>query len=357
MNVADSERVAGDYESRGYRRAASVDEADEIVINTCSVRQSAEDRVMGLLHNLSLKFKTGKKRPKVILTGCMLHYGSDKLRQMLPTVDEFLPISEVGFNNPSVRQDTTHAWVPISSGCNSFCTFCIVPLSRGRERSRPQAEIVEEIKDLVGHGYRSVTLLGQNVNSYGLEKVGISLRKRLDAKREIPAPQSQYKPFKGLPPFVRLLEKLCQIKALEKINFITSNPWDFYEELIDCIADHPQIERLIHLPVQSGDNTVLQRMNRGYTREQYLTLIDKIRAKIPEAEFGTDIIVGFPGETREQFEHTVDLCKRIGFKVGYVARYSPRPGTASAKLFPDDIPYQEKKRRWKTLDDLINQST
>ena len=356
MNEADSERVAGDYESRGYQRSASAGEADEIVINTCSVRQSAEDRVVGLLHNLSLQFKTGKRRPKIILTGCMLHYGIDKLRTMLPTVDEFLPISEVGFNNPSVRHDKTQAWVPISSGCNSFCTFCIVPLARGRERSRPEAEVIDEIKDLVKNGYRSVTLLGQNVNSYGLEKVGISLRKRLDEKREIPAPQSQYMPFRGLPPFVQLLKKLCRIKELEKINFITSNPWDFYEELIDCIACYPQIERQIHLPVQSGDNTVLQRMNRGYTREQYLTLIDKIRTKIPEAQFGTDIIVGFPGETKEQFEQTVDLCKRVGFKVGYVARYSPRPGTVSAKLYQDNISHKEKKRRWKALDGLINKT-
>ncbi|OGD62482.1 hypothetical protein A2160_00165 [Candidatus Beckwithbacteria bacterium RBG_13_42_9] len=376
MNEADSERIAGDYEARGFNKAKSVKEADEIVINTCSVRQSAEDRVIGLLYNLSLKHKSQENRPKIILTGCMFHYGLKKLRKMLPTVDEFLLASEVGFNSPKVRQGPPpaqaasqrltqsgsapdpmagkHAWVPISSGCNSFCAYCIVPLSRGREKSRPMAEIMKEVKDLVRHGYQSITLLGQNVNSYGLEKIGIGLRKNLDSKRQIPAPQSQYRPFKGKPPFVKLLEALCEIKNLKKIDFMTSNPWDFYPELIDCIAGHPQIDRLLHLPVQSGDNQVLKRMNRGYTREQYRALIKKIREKIPQAEFGTDIIVGFPGETKEQFQNTVDLCQKVGFRIAYVAKYSPRPGTFSAKWYKDNIPYREKKRRWEVLDRLIN---
>lgn len=376
MNVADSERIAGDYQSRGYREAKSLEQADEIVINTCSVRQSAEDRVVGLLYNLSLKLKSRAKRPKIILTGCMLHYGNDRLRQMLPTIDEILPINKIGSDKLKLRQSPPpgqatphrliqscsmpdpsagrHAWIPISTGCNSFCTFCIVPLSRGREKSRPQAEILREVRDLIDRGYESITLLGQNVNSYGLEKIGISLRKHLDNNREIPAPQTQYRAFSGKPPFVKLLEALRQFKALKKISFMTSNPWDFYPELIDCLAQNPKIDRLIHLPVQSGDNEILRRMNRGYTREQYLTLINKIREKIPEAEFGTDIIVGFPGETEEQFQNTVDLCRRVGFKVAYIAKYSPRPGTVSAKLYKDDVPYPEKKRRWEILDKLIN---
>jgi tRNA-2-methylthio-N6-dimethylallyladenosine synthase len=354
MNKADSERIAGDYQARGYTQASSLQDADEIVLTTCSVRKSAEDRVLGTVHNLMMSWKTSKKRPKLILTGCMLHYPEEQLRKMMPTVDEFLPITEVGFNNPSVRQDKQHAWIPISHGCNSFCTFCIVPRSRGRETSRPKQDILREIEMLIQRGYTSVTLLGQNVNSWGLEKVGMSLRKRLDQNRQIPAPQTQYLPFEGTPPFVDLLETICQYPELKSIQFITSNPWDFHEELIETIATYPQIDRLIHLPVQAGSNEVLKRMNRGYTREQFLTLIQKIRALIPNARFGTDIIVGFPGETREQFEETVDLCKQVDFEVAYVARYSPRQGTVSAKLYPDDVSDQEKKYRWKVLEELVN---
>lgn len=356
MNQADSERVAGDYESRGYRRAASVDEADEIVINTCSVRQSAEDRVVGLIHNLSLKFKAKKSRslrnserpglsqkpPKIILTGCMLHHGEKKLAKNLPLVDRFLPISQIGFEKPSVRKDKKHAWVPISNGCNAFCSYCIVPLARGREKSRPEKEIIEEVKKLVEKGYLSITLLGQNVNSYGLEKVAIGLRKRFSRS------------FKGKPPFVKLLDRLCQIKGLKKVNFITSNPWDFYEELIDCVAKNSKISRNIHLPVQSGDNRILKKMNRGYTREQYLILTEEIRKKIPEVELSTDIIVGFPGETKKQFENTVSLCREVKFRLAYISKYSPRPGTIAARLYRDDVPWQEKKRRWKILDELVN---
>lgn len=354
MNVADAERIAGDYQARGYIEAKTVDDADEIVLTTCSVRKSAEDRVLGTVQNLVLKFKTAKKRPKLILTGCMLHHTPDRLRELLPAVDEFLPITEVGFNNPSVRRDKEHAWVPISHGCNSFCTFCIVPLSRGRETSRPFEDIMNEIKNLAEQGYKRITLLGQNVNSYGLEKVGIGLRKHLDENRAIPAPQTQYLPFEGLPPFVQLLDAVCSIPGIEWVDFITSNPWDFQQELIDCIARNPKISRTIHLPVQSGDNEVLKRMNRGYTREQYLELIQRLRNQIPNVEFGTDIIVGFPGETEAQFLQTVDLCQQVNYKVAYIARYSPREGTAASRLYPDDVPAKEKKRRWQVLDKIAN---
>ncbi len=345
MNKADAQRIAGDYQSKGYRKAKSVDESDEIVLTTCSVRQSAEDRVFGTVRNLTAALKRKKLKPKLILTGCMLHYGQDKLRQLLPEVDEFLPISEVGFNHPQIHQDSQHAWVPINHGCNSFCTYCIVPLARGREKSRHESEVLKEIKDLVNKNYQHITLLGQNVNSYGLEKIKISERKD---------PQNQYRAFKGKPPFVNLLDKICALSRDIKISFITSNPWDFYEEIIDCIVHHPQIDRLIHLPVQSGDDVILRKMNRGYTSRQYLQLIDRIRKKIPDVHFSTDIIVGFPGETKQQFQQTVNLCQKVGFEIAYIAKYSPRPGTASARIYPDDVPFQEKKRRWILLDNLIN---
>ncbi|NMC36537.1 MiaB/RimO family radical SAM methylthiotransferase [Candidatus Beckwithbacteria bacterium] len=354
MNEADAQRIAGVYESRGYILAKNADEADEIVLVTCSVRKSAEDRVLGLVHNLSQKYKNKKSRPKLILSGCMLHYGEEKLHEILPLVDEFLPISEVSFNTPSIRQSKTKALVPISTGCNSFCSYCVVPLARGREKSRPMKNIITEIEKLAQDGFSEIMLLGQNVNSYGLEKIGMSLRKRLDEDRKMPSPQSQYKAFKGKPPFVRLLEKICAIEGIKKVEFISSNPWDFHWQLIDCIAANPKISRTIHLALQSGDDEILAKMNRGYTAKQYLELVKTIRKKIPVVKITTDIIVGFPGETEEQFKHTVELCKKIGFNLAYINRYSPRPGTVSAKLYQDDVHDLEKKRRWEVLDKLIN---
>jgi tRNA-2-methylthio-N6-dimethylallyladenosine synthase len=287
----------------------------------------------------------------------MIHHGEHRLLKMLPFVDEILPIAEVGFNHPTVRRDRTHAWLPISTGCNSFCSYCIVPCSRGREVSRPEADILQEIQDLVNQGYTEITLLGQNVNSYGLEKIGVGLRKLLlrhPDKISLPSNQSQYKKFSGQPPFVKLLAKICCFKQLKTIRFMTSNPWDFSDQLIDFIAAHPQIDRFIHLPVQSGSNKILKLMNRGYTREDYLKLVEKLRRKISDVTLGTDIIVGFPNETDQDFQDTVDLAKQVGWQVAFVAQYSPRPGTAADKLYQDNVPPAEKKRRWKILDDLIN---
>jgi tRNA-2-methylthio-N6-dimethylallyladenosine synthase len=354
MNVADSQRVAGYYQQQGYIEAGNIDEADVIILTTCSVRKSAEDRVLGLVHNLSEKYKGKKKHPRIILTGCMLHYGIEKLAHKIPFVDEFLPISEIGFKTPSIRSDKHHAQIPISTGCNSFCAYCVVPLARGREKSRPESEILQEINNLIKKGYTEFTLLGQNVNSYGLEKVGMSLRKKLDGKKTLPSNQSQYKSFKGDPPFVKLLDKICAISQIKKVNFMSSNPWDFYDELIDCIARNLKINRELHIALQSGDDEILAKMNRGYTAKQYLALINQIRKKISQAEFTTDLIVGFPGETEAQFQNTVKLCQKIGFNLAYVNRYSPRPGTVSAKLYADNIHDLEKKRRWQILDKVVN---
>ncbi len=356
MNAADSQRIAGWYEQNGYVLAKTVDEADEIILTTCSVRKSAEDRVLGLVVNLSKEFKLKKRKPKIILTGCMLHYGEEKLRGILPDVGEFKHITEIGFQNPSVRPDPRHALIPISTGCNSFCTYCVVPLARGREKSRPMDEIIKEIQELVEKEYIEFTLLGQNVNSYGLEKVGMSMRKRLDTDKSLPSNQSQYKVFRGDPPFVKLLDKICAIDGVKKVNFMSSNPWDFHDELIECITRNPKINRELHIALQSGDDEILVKMNRGYTARQYLNLIKKLREKVSGVSFTTDLIVGFPGETEEQFQHTANLCKQIGFNIAYVNRYSPRPGTISAKLYTDDIHDLEKKKRWKVLDTLINKN-
>lgn len=359
-NKSDSERIAGDYEARGWKETKSWRQAANIIINTCAVRQRAEDRVVGLLRNITEYFESHHlPKPKIILTGCMTHHGERKLLEMLPAVDEILPIGEVGFNSAAVRKDKKHAWVPISSGCNSFCTYCIVPYSRGREQSRPMEDILAEVEKLVGEGYEEITLLGQNVNSYGLEKVGIGLRKLLMKgetleRTDIPTNQSQYIKPKGIPPFVRLLREVSKFPSVKMIRFLTANPWDFSDELISEIASNPKIDKFVHLPVQSGSNRILELMNRGYTREDYLAVTKKLRDAVPGLELGTDIIVGFPGESDKDFADTVSLASEIDFKVGFVAQYSPRPGTASARLYEDDITPRVKKERWEILDEIIN---
>ena len=324
MNVSDAEQIAGCYESQGWQAAQTIDKTDEIVIVTCSVRQTAEDRVYGLINNLS---KNKKSKQKIILTGCMLRYPLKWLKEKMPQVDEFRKINEFSSKN-KVRESETQALVPIMEGCNQFCSYCVVPSARGREKSRPFVEIICEVKELARRGYQEITLLGQNVNSYGKD-----LKK---AKKS----------------FANLLKEIHQVKGIKKISFLTSNPWDLTEEIIEAMK-LPKIDHYLHLPVQSGDDEILRKMNRKYTGKQYLELLEKIRKQIPEIKIGTDIIVGFPGETEEQFQHTMDLCKKVGFVNANVAMYSPRIGTAAFKL-KDDVSHQEKKRRWKILDDLIN---
>ncbi len=359
-NKSDSERIAGDYEARGFAEAKDWRVCDELVVNTCAVRQRAEDRAKGFLHNVAVYFhEHGQRRPKIILTGCMTHHGHDKLYEMLPIVDEILPINEVGFNQAAVRKDEYHAWLPISTGCNSFCTYCIVPYSRGREASRSFESIMTEVDDLVKRGYREITLLGMNVNSWGLEKVGIGFRKLMlenknFTREDLPDNQTQYLSPTGTPPFVKLIQAISAYPEITKLRFLTSNPWDFHDELIEEIANNPKIDRYIHLPIQSGSNEVLYRMNRGYTRESYVELVKKLRAAAPDIVIGTDIIVGFPGETEAEFEETVSLAKDINWKVAFVAIYSPRPGTASWRIYPDEIPHSVKKQRWEVLDQIIN---
>ncbi|PIY80871.1 MAG: hypothetical protein COY80_00440 [Candidatus Pacebacteria bacterium CG_4_10_14_0_8_um_filter_42_14] len=359
-NKSDSERIAGDYQARGYTEAESWQSCDELIVNTCAIRQRAEDRARGFMYNVVTHFsELGLKRPKIILTGCMTHYGNTKLYEMMPQVDEILPINEVGFNSAAIRKDKKHAWVPISTGCNSFCTFCIVPYSRGREQSRSFDEIMNEVKDLVWRGFTEITLLGMNVNSWGLEKVGIGFRKLMMEREsftrsDLPDNQSQYLKPKETPPFVKLLQAISAFEEIKMIRFMTSNPWDFHDELIEEIGRNKKIDRYVHLPVQSGSNDVLYRMNRGYTRERYVEIVKKLRAVDSEIVIGTDIIVGFPGETEEEFQETVKLAEEVSWLIGFVAMYSPRPGTASWRIYPDDIPHKVKKQRWDLLDELIN---
>lgn len=361
QNHADSERIEGYYQSRGYNKATRMDRADEIVVNTCSIRQSAEDRVKGLLLNIRNDKKY--KNPKIVLTGCMVGMAAhdptgkvlERLKKWLPEVDEFLPLEEVGFSHPAVRTDKLHAWVPISNGCNNFCTFCVVPFTRGREVSRPFEDILGEVRDLATSGFTQITLLGQNVNSYGSDLIREKKTFVLPSGKEIKPVFVKHLGRLRIPTlFPHLLKKVCGVRGIEKVNFLTSNPWDFSDELIDTIARNPKVDRYIHLPVQSGDNEILRKMNRWYTREEYLNLINKIKSKIPDAQFGTDIIVGFCGEEDRHFNNTVDLVKAVGFKIAYIAEYSVRPGTAAQKALVDDVPKSVKNQRFHILDELVN---
>ena len=361
QNEADSQRIASYYLARGFRLAKSMKSAGEIVINTCMIRQSAEDRVTGLVKNI---VKSASRRPKIVITGCMVGMAArdetgaylKTLRSRMPEVDEFLPLEEVGFDYPALRNDVSHSWIPISNGCNNFCTFCVVPFTRGREVSRSFEDIISEIKDLARQGCKEVTLLGQNVNSYGADLVKNSKAGyKLPSGRMVKPVMVKHLGRYRIPTlFPYLLEEVCKIEGIKKVKFISSNPWDFSDKLIDVIAKNPKIDRNIHLPVQAGDDNVLKRMNRWYTRSQYMKLVEKIRKKIKGAQISTDIIVGFPGETMKHFENTVDLAKKVNFAYAYVAKYSARPNTAATKALSDDVDYAEKERRFHVLDKLIN---
>ncbi|GIW64016.1 MAG: hypothetical protein KatS3mg091_818 [Patescibacteria group bacterium] len=386
QNLADSERIAKAFESRGFKPASDINSANYVVINTCMVRQSAENRVYGLVNNLSKIKKLKQKNKeffKIIVTGCMVGLAFrdktgkylQRLKTIMPAVDEFMPIEEVGFDNEPLRQDDQKAWVPISNGCNNFCTFCVVPFTRGREISRPYLDIIDECLDLKNKGYKQVVLLGQNVNSYGADLImgenNVQVMRDFGKNYFETKNNSDFKHFtyngkKIKPVYVKhlgrlriptlfpfLLEEVAKI-GFEQVDFISSNPWDFSDELIDVIARNKNITRTIHLPLQSGDDEVLKKMNRWYTSEDYINLIKKIRKKVPEAEFTTDIIVGFCGETDEQFENTVRVAKAVGFSKAYIAMYSQRPFTAAVKVMQDDVPFEEKKKRWLILDKLIN---
>lgn len=370
MNESDSERIASFLESLGLKEVKEISKADLVVFNTCGVRQSAENRVFGQVHNLR-KFQVESKKLKIVITGCLAHR-KDVLRKLKDKADFFFPISEfkkfekwilssfagsgeagkIG-NYLKIKPKYKHqerAFVPIMSGCNNFCAYCVVPYARGREWSRPIEEIFKEIYDLSEKGCQEITLLGQNVNSYrfAIDDLQLTIDKITKNKSKIENRKSKILQIS----FPILLDLLATAFPKVKFNFLTSHPKDYSDELIDVIAKHPNISREIHLPVQSGSNKILKKMNRPYTRAHYLKLIKKTKKKIPDARFSTDVIVGFPGETEKDFQDTTDIFKKVGFFEAYVNKYSPRPGTAAFKL-TDNIPWEEKKRREKDLKKLI----
>ena len=353
MNQSDSERIITVLEDLGYKKVEDINSANLVILNTCSVRASAESRVLGLIRNI----KKAKKRVKIGITGCMIHIRPDKLEKAgsdyifdikdllkLPEILKINPYRQVSspsqqISNPSQQQTASyfkinsqhsskhHAYIPIMTGCNNFCTYCVVPYARAREKSRPSEEIIKEVKELVKNGYKAFTLLGQNVNSYGN-----------DIENEIKFP--------------KLLYKIAEIPGNFWIWFVTSHPKDMSNELIKVIKSKSKICNYIHLPVQAGSNKVLKNMNRKYTREDYLKLVRKIKNNIKDVSLSTDIIVGFPGETRQDFQDTVDIFKKAKFDMAYIARYSPRPKTAAFKL-KDSVSNLEKKRRDKALVKLL----
>lgn len=364
QNVADSERLASYYEARGFQPAGSLETASTLIINTCIVRDRAEEKVYGLVKNLREKSKRDKDDLHIVVTGCLVGAAArepsgkllKRMQKRLPDA-EFLPLEEVGFEMPPKRHEGKLASIVISNGCNNYCAFCIVPFSRGKERSRPFQEILDEVRQAVADGKTEIMLLGQNVNSYGADILFEAMKNK--GKYELPNGELvepvmvKHLGRHRIPTiFPQLLEAVATLPGVAKVSFLSSNPWDFSDTLIDVIARHKNIDRLLHLPIQAGSDKIIKAMNRWYTRDEYLALIDRILARVPDVQFTTDIIVGFPGETREDFEQTLDIAQRVKFERAYIAWYSPRHGTAALKM-QDDVDIHEKQRRYTELDHLV----
>lgn len=356
MNERDSEILAGQLHEMKYEPTDKMEEADLILLNTCCVRETAENKILGRIGDLkALK----SKNPDLIIgiCGCMTQQPEvgEKIRRRAPhvelifgthnlhklpeliarvreerqtVIDIWETEGEIVENLPSKRIEGVKAYVAITYGCNNFCTYCIVPYVRGRERSREMRDIVNEVGQLGREGFKEVMLLGQNVNSYG---------KDLAPKKE----------------FADLLTELDKIDGIERIRYMTSHPRDFNDKLIDVIAGTRKVCEHFHLPVQAGSNSVLKRMNRGYTREGYMELVDKIRRHIPHASITTDLIVGFPGETDQDFTDTMELLERIRFDSAFTFVYNKRSGTPAAEM-PDQVPDNVKKARIQQLIALQN---
>ena len=355
MNVADSQRLGSALEHLGYEFTRRVDEADVIVLNTCVVRRSAEDKATGRLNSLK-PLKTKNPDLVVNLMGCMVGIrGSELLRDRFPFVDVFSPPSDPGplvayltqgeaRGLEATRMDdlfatldgdvlpeqergrTVSVHLPIVLGCSHACTFCVIPSKRGAERSRPAEEILNEARSLVGQGVKEITLLGQIVDRYGKDR-----------------PDG--------PNLSGLLRRLEQVEGLERIRFLTSHPNYFGEELMDTVAELSKVMPHIEIPVQAGSDEVLKAMRRGYNQSDYRKIIEKIREHIPGCSIATDIIVGFPGESEAQFMETYNLLEDLRMDVAHLARYSPRPGTVSVRLYDDDVPEEEKIRRFHLLEE------
>ncbi len=346
MNKAESQQIAGYLDSAGYQAAASFSNADLVILNTCVVRHSAENKVLGTL-GLLKGLKNKHPNLQILVTGCLVDSDTHELKRRFPHVDLLfkpgdypeliawsqrrgVPVEQRLLRYPRNDDGMTPlpcAFIPIIQGCDNFCSYCIVPYRRGREVSRPLGEIVCEVEELVRRGVKEVTLLGQNVDSYG---------------HNLP----------GHPDLADLLNELSSIDDLARIRFLTNHPKDISLKLIDTVASLNRVCEHLELPVQSGDDDILKAMRRGYTVEQYRELVHTIRCKVPQISLSTDIIVGFPGETEEQFEHSLSLVQEMRVDVVHVAAYSPRPGTIAWREYQDNIPVEVKKKRLNKIEEL-----
>ena len=353
LNENDSEKIAGIVEKMGFEKTEKLEEADLVIYNTCCVRENAEERLFGKLGEL--KKQKEKNGTIIAIGGCMmqepamlekikksynytdivfgthtLHKFEEDLKKTLESgkrVRDVIDIDgEVIEGLPIKRNDSSKASVTIMYGCNNFCTYCIVPYVRGRERSRKPEDILNEVKELAEEGYKEITLLGQNVNSYNGGE--------------------GYK-------FANLLNDVCKIDGIERIRFISPHPKDFTDDVIEAIANNSKIARVIHLPLQSGSSEVLKKMNRKYTKEQYLALVDKMKTRIPDIVLSTDIIVGFPDETEEDFEDTLDVVRKVNYEQVYMFIYSRREGTVADKM-ENQIPEEIKHQRFDRLKELFD---
>lgn len=346
MNVHESEKIAGMLENMGYAPTEDKEKADIIVFNTCAIREGAEDRALGNIGNLK-KMKKANPNKIIAVAGCMTQQKqvAEKLFKTFPFIDiivgthnlyelptlinkkinehkrtlENIEQAEINENVPVTRTSGENAWVNIMYGCNNFCSYCIVPYVRGREVSRKKTDIINECKQVLASGkYKQITLLGQNVNSYC-------------------NPENNSN-------FADLLKSICELDGDFKLTFMTSHPKDISDEVIDILASEPKILKELHLPVQSGSTKILKAMNRKYTREHYINIVDKLKAKIPNIRLTTDIIVGFPGETEDDFEDTCSLVRYVKYDGIFAFMYSKRSGTIAEKM-PDQIPDEIKNFR------------
>ena len=364
LNENDSEKLCGMLEEMGYEKTESGQEADIALFNTCCVRENAEDKLFGKLGEL----KRLKEEKGIIIAigGCMMQekHITDKIKQSYPFVDiifgthtlhkfpqdlykvltqktkleDILDIDGKVYEGLPIKRDSNiKASVTIMNGCNNFCSYCIVPYVRGRERSREPRAIIEEVKGLAKQGYKEITLLGQNVNSY------------LRVERE---KQITFEEYEGVHSFATLLEAINKIDGIERIRFVSPHPKDFTDDVIDAISKCDKVCKLVHLPLQSGNTKVLKEMNRKYTKEQYLNLVDKMKAKIPNLTLSTDIIVGFPGETDEEFEDTLDVVRKVKFEQVYMFIYSRRVGTPGDRM-ENQVPEEIKHKRFDKLKELV----
>ena len=358
MNLHESEKLAGILHGLGYEPTEALEDADVIVFNTCCIRENAENHAFGNIGNLK---QLKKKKPDLIIAvgGCMTQEKgkTEVLKAKFPFIDimfgtlnleefgELIKQKLVGKKrvikvrekegeivefDGAYRTSYPNAWVNIMYGCNNFCSYCIVPYVRGRERSRKPEHIVAEVEKLVSEGYKEITLLGQNVNSYGTDGLGVS--------------------------FAQLLDRVASIDGKFRLRFMTSHPKDFNEDVVKVMQKHRKIMRLVHLPVQSGSNAILKAMNRRYTREKYLEEIEMLRGYFPEAEVTTDIIVGFPGETEEDYLLTEDLVRKVNYASAFTFVYSKRQGTKAAEM-ENQIPEDVQKDRIVRLVELVNSLT